>query len=215
MVRVSTCFWHSSSCVKHGASSSVSVARVIWTYKGGVNSASGENSKEPSSSTTSTEASFNKNSKEETQIYSNITCPNRSYGKYWRSFSLLRNLLNVKTSRTLKIDVFEISDNKHIGKLFSRYKLLFLDQANSISDPSQILIIEFPVPRDFLSPLPSLFNFALADWNPSSTQSSSCSESVSLFFPNPFDHMPPQVLNIPKHMTSQANEIYYQAISRS
>ena len=41
-----------------------------------------------------------------------------------------------------------------------------MDQANSISDPSQILILEFPVPRDFLPPLPSLFNFALADWNP-------------------------------------------------
>ena len=48
--------------MKHGASSSVSVASGIWTYKGGVNSASGENSKEPSSSTTS----FNENSKEET-----------------------------------------------------------------------------------------------------------------------------------------------------
>ena len=31
------------------------------------------------------------------KIYSNIICPNRRcYGKYWRRFSLLRNLLNVK-----------------------------------------------------------------------------------------------------------------------
>ena len=52
--------------MKHGASSSVSVASGIWTYKSGVNSASGENSKEPSSSTASKEASFNENSKEET-----------------------------------------------------------------------------------------------------------------------------------------------------
>ena len=52
--------------MKHGATSSVSVASGIWTYKGGVNSASGEYLKEPSSSTTSKEASFNENSKEET-----------------------------------------------------------------------------------------------------------------------------------------------------
>ena len=52
--------------MKHSATSSVSVASGIWTYKGGVNSASGEYLKEPSSSTTSKEASFNENSKEET-----------------------------------------------------------------------------------------------------------------------------------------------------
>ena len=46
-----------------------------------------------------------------------------------------------KTSRTLKIDGFEIPDNKIIGKLFSKYKVLFLDQANSSSHPSQILIL--------------------------------------------------------------------------
>ena len=98
------------------------------------------------------------------EIYSNITCTNRRcYGRYWRRFSLLRNLLSVKTSFTLKTDVLEIPDNKHIGKLFSKYKLLFLDQANSISEPSQILILQFPIPRDFLSSLQSLFNFALAN----------------------------------------------------
>ena len=36
-----------------------------------------------------------------------------------------------KTSRTLKIDVFELPDNKKIGKLFPKYKLLFLDISNS------------------------------------------------------------------------------------
>ena len=61
----------------------------------------------------------------------------------------------------LKIDVLEIPDNKHIGKLVSKYKLLFLDQANSILEPSQILILQFPIPRDFLFPY-DLFNFALA-----------------------------------------------------
>ena len=43
----------------------VSLARVMWTYEGEVNSALGETSKEPSSSTISIEASFN-NSNEET-----------------------------------------------------------------------------------------------------------------------------------------------------
>ena len=47
MLRVSISFWHCSSCVKHGASGSESVAKVIWTYKGGVYSAWGEKWKEP------------------------------------------------------------------------------------------------------------------------------------------------------------------------
>ena len=41
-----------------------------------------------------------------------------------------------KISGALKIDVFKIPDNKHIGKLFSKYELLFLLTANSNSDPS-------------------------------------------------------------------------------
>ena len=45
------------------------------------------------------------------------------------------------TSHVLKIDVLELTDNKIIGKLFSKYKLLFPNQANSSSDPSQILIL--------------------------------------------------------------------------
>ena len=52
-----------------------------------------------------------------------------------------------KTSRTLKVDVFEITDNKNIGKLFSKYELLLLDQANSSSDPSQALTKRFHTPR--------------------------------------------------------------------
>ena len=38
-------------------------------------------------------------------------------------------------------------DNKNIGKLFSKYKLLFLDQINSSSDPSQTLMLQFPISR--------------------------------------------------------------------
>ena len=41
-----------------------------------------------------------------------------------------------KTSRTLKLDVFKIPDNKNTEKLFSKYELLFLDQANSSSNAS-------------------------------------------------------------------------------
>ena len=69
MLRISTCFWHCSSLEEHGDSSSVSAARVMWTYKGNVNSASGENWKEPSSLARSPEASFNDNSNEETLKY--------------------------------------------------------------------------------------------------------------------------------------------------
>ena len=56
----------SCSCAKHDDSASVSVSRVTWTCKGGVNSASGENWKEPSSLTISTEALFYGDSNEET-----------------------------------------------------------------------------------------------------------------------------------------------------
>ena len=96
-------------------------------------------------------------------MYSNITSLNRRcYGKYWRRSSLLRNLLNVK-HLAAKIDVFEIPDNKDIGKLFPKYELPFLDQANSSSDPSQTLTQQFPIPRASLPPSPSLSNFTLAN----------------------------------------------------
>ena len=102
-----------------------------------------------------------------------------------------------KTSRSIKADAFEIADNKNVEKLFSKYELFFLNQANSSSDPSQILIQQFCIPR------PSLSTFTLAKWNPSSTQSWSCSSSVSLFCPTPFDHNLPQLLDIPNQMPSQ------------
>ena len=49
--------------------------------------------------------------------------------------------------------------------MFSKYELLSLDQANSSSDPSQILILEFPISRASLPTSPSLLNFDLANWN--------------------------------------------------
>ena len=68
-----------------------------------------------------------------------------------------------KASRTLRIDVFKIPDNKNIRKLFSKYKLLFLDEADSSQDPSQILILQFAIPRASLPPSPSLSNFTLTN----------------------------------------------------
>ena len=76
---------------------------------------------------------------------------------------ILEKFIQCKISRILKIDGFEIPDNKNIGKLFSKYELLFLDQANFTSDPSQILILQFPIPRAYLPPSPSLLNFNLAN----------------------------------------------------
>ena len=70
------------------------------TYEGDVNSASGENLKEPSSSTILPKASFNGHSIEETLNVKFTQC---------------------KTSHTLKIYVFKLPDNENIGKVFSKY----------------------------------------------------------------------------------------------
>ena len=59
-----------------------------------------------------------------------------------------------------------------------------------------------------------LCHFPLVNWNPSLTQFSLCSPSVSLFLPNPFDRTP-KLLGIPNHMPSQTNQIYYQVIFKS
>ena len=113
------------------------------------------------------------------------------------------------TPHFLKIDVFELPDNRNIGKLFSKYKLLLRNQANSSSDPSQILVLQHPNPISSLPPSPSLANFALETEN-LLKQSSSCSSLVSLSLPTQFNHTP-QVLDIQKHVPSHANQIYYHA----
>ena len=92
--------------------------------------------------------------------------------------------------------------------MFSKYELLPLDQANSGSDPSQILILQFSIPRASLPSSPSLSNFTLVNLNLSLKQSISCSSLVSLFFPTPFDHTLPHVLDLPHHFPSQANQIF-------
>ena len=57
---------------------------------------------------------------------------------------ITKKFTQYKTSRTLKIDVFEIPDNKNIEKLFSKYELVFLDQTNSNSDPPQNIYTAIP-----------------------------------------------------------------------
>ena len=64
---------HCSSCARHGDSASVSITRMMWTYKGDINSRSGENWKEPSSSTILTDSLFNGDSNKKT-LNVNKTC---------------------------------------------------------------------------------------------------------------------------------------------
>ena len=45
-------------------------------------------------------------------------------GLHYKVF-VTQKFTQCKTSRTLKINVFKIPDNKKIGKLFSKYELLF------------------------------------------------------------------------------------------
>ena len=91
------------------------------------------------------------------------------YGKYWRRPSLLGNVLKRKSAHTLKIVLFELPYNKNIGKLFPKYEPFFPSQTNSSSDPSQILILQHPIPISSLPPSQSLSNFALENWKHSST----------------------------------------------
>ena len=63
----------SCNCAKNDDSASITVARVTWTYNGDVNSASGEDWEETSSSVISTKASFNGGSNKET-VNINKTC---------------------------------------------------------------------------------------------------------------------------------------------
>ena len=53
-------------------------------------------------------------------------------GKILEKVFITKKFTQCKTLRTIKIDVFEIPDNKNIEKLFIKYELLFLDQDNSI-----------------------------------------------------------------------------------
>ena len=80
----------------------------------------------------------NKKDKKYIQI---LPAPTEGATEILEKISITNEFTQCKTSRTLKIDVFEIPYNKNIGKLLSKYELLLLDQANSSSDPTQILIL--------------------------------------------------------------------------
>ena len=137
----------------------------------------------------------------DTKTYSNITCPKkRCYGKHWKRCSLLqfhvitKKFAQCKALPTLKIDVFEIPRNKSIEKLFSKYELLILDQANSRTYPPEILILYFPITEKFLlhNPHHVLHRFPYFPIGPFS-----------------FDHTLLQVLDILNH---QAKASYIQII---
>ena len=98
-------------------------------------------------------------------------------GKILEKVFITKKFTECKTSRNLKFEVIEMPDKKNIGKFFSKYELLF--QLWSISNIDTTISI----PRTSLPPLPSLSHLTLANWNSSSTQSSSWSVSVSLFCP--------------------------------
>ena len=95
-------------------------------------------------------------------------------------------------TRTLKIDVFEIPDNKNIkknyfqnGNCFSWIKLIpVLIHLKYWYCNSPYLELPY-LPRYFCQ---------IFSTRSSSTQSSSCCLSVSLFRPTPFDHVPPQAI---------------------
>ena len=140
---------------------------------------------------------------------------NIANGNFWSKSSLIRNLLNVKHHAPYKSIYLKYNIIKIIGKLFSKNELLFLGQVNSNSDPSQILSPQFPISGDSLPPSLYMSYFILANWNPSSMQSSSCSLLVSIFFPTPSDHTLSQLLEKLNHTPSQVNQSFHQAIRRS
>ena len=92
------------------------------------------------------------------KLYSNITClnPTKSDTEKMEKVFIFKKSTQRKTLKTLKTDVFELPDNKIIGKLFSKYELISLDQANFSSDPSQMLILQYRNLRASSPPLSSL-----------------------------------------------------------
>ena len=81
--------------------------------------------------------------------------------KILEKVSITKKCTQRKTLHTLKTDVFELPDNKNIRKLVSKYQLFSLDQANFSSDPSQILVLQYPTRTASLPPSSFLSNFTL------------------------------------------------------
>ena len=64
--------------------------------------------------------------------------------KIFEKFFITKKCTPRKTLNTVKTDIFELPYNKNIEKIFSKYELFSLDQANFISDPSQISLLQYP-----------------------------------------------------------------------
>ena len=181
------------------------------------------------------------------KLYSNITYlnPTESDRKILEKVFITRKCTQRKTLHNLKTDIFDLSDNTNITKLFSIYQkqpprgvhrkrcsrnmqkiyrrtpmpipitsawcspvnLMHIFRIPFPKNTSEWLLLKLwtffpgssqlqfwyisnidttiPFPRASLHPSPSLSNFPLVNLNPSSTQSSLCSSSVSLFFSYP------------------------------
>ena len=139
MLKVSTSSGNTAVIAQKQASASVSVARMMRTCKGDVNSALEENSKEPSSSAISFDDEINKEALNVNKFLSAITekidikqiqilfaqVEQKVLWKILGNTFITKKYNQCKTPRTLKIVVFELPNNKNIGKLFSKYVLFF------------------------------------------------------------------------------------------
>ena len=110
---------------------------------------------------------------------------------------ITKKFTQCKTSRTLKIDLFETPDNKNIGKLFSRYEIFSWTKLILVLIHLKYWYCNFPIPRLSLPPSSFSVKFYSSQPRPSSTKSSWCFSLVSLFCTTAFDHTPPQVLDVP------------------
>ena len=137
MIRVSKCVGNTAVVVQSTILLQLFVARMMWTYKVDANLVLGENSKEPSTSTILAEASFdddvNKKALNRNKFLL-IIIEKKLDINYIQTLpaqiqqNMLRKILGnafitekctqCKTPHTLKIDVFELLDNKNIGNLF-------------------------------------------------------------------------------------------------
>ena len=80
------------------------------------------------------------------KIYLNITCSNRGYSKKKLEKAFITTkFTQCKTSMDSTYQIIKILENYF--KIFTA----FSDQANSSSGPSQILILQFPIPRAYLT----------------------------------------------------------------
>ena len=94
--------------------------------------------------------------------------------------AVIENKWNIKYTQILPAPAEDATENvKHhavpdklkIIKNCSQNMNCLIQQANSSYDPSKILILQFPMPTDFLLPLPSLSNFNPSQLKPLLTQS--------------------------------------------